>query len=207
MFAAIDSANSSEISSGDADQLASRYADQFSLHAPEIIDGAISVTVEEAQVDVTGNNLYGYFGSGPNYVPGIAASYFVPFNGDSEMFRCRPSTFSLSPPTSELGDHELTLHFTRPGEDIASTKADFDRQLSEIKQSLARLRDNCNSFNAALPSQARQQLLQRRDRLTAMAQGTQSLGIAIRRTTASAPVKPIKADPTVLAEGTKADGG
>jgi len=58
MLAAIDSADSEPISSGDADEMAQQFAQQYSLQAPTLIEGALSINVNEATIDVTGNILY-----------------------------------------------------------------------------------------------------------------------------------------------------
>jgi hypothetical protein len=51
--------------------LAKQFADQFSIDVPALIEGAISMTVDEARVNVTGDYRFGAFGPGPTFVDGI----------------------------------------------------------------------------------------------------------------------------------------
>ena len=86
MTAAIAEADAETVRTGDVEELANRYSEQFSLQAPDLIDGAISVNVEEAQVDVTGDFRFGAFGPESVHVAGIRASYYVPFQESGNFF-------------------------------------------------------------------------------------------------------------------------
>lgn len=180
MLAAIDSADSERISSGDADEMAQQLAQQYSLGAPTLVEGALSISVDEATIDVTGNILYGSFGSEKTFTQGISASYFVPFSGDAEMFDCRASRWNLSLRPVELGKSELVFTYLRTDHDVKSTKLEFDKEIVQVKQSLEWLQQDCQRFNASLPSQALERFIARKARLTQMNQGIDSLGIPIR---------------------------
>src|ERR1017187_3935224 len=64
MAAAIADADAEEIRTGDVEELAKQFSDQFSLEAPTLLEGALSITADEAQVDVTGDYRFGAFGPG-----------------------------------------------------------------------------------------------------------------------------------------------
>ena len=113
MEAEIAAANPELIRTGDVEELAKQFADRYALEAPTLIEGALSISVEEAQVDVTGNFYFGAFGPGPTYVTGIRASYHVPFSGDREMFFCAPSTRNLSMRPAEVRAQELIFAYER----------------------------------------------------------------------------------------------
>lgn len=66
---AIAEADADQIGMGDADKLAKQFADRFSLEAPTLLEGALSVTAEEVEVDVTGDIRFGAFGPEPTFVP------------------------------------------------------------------------------------------------------------------------------------------
>jgi hypothetical protein len=213
MTHAIDNADSQSIGSGDVDELSRQISERYSLAAPEIIEGAVSLAVEEASVDVTGDYRYGFFGGGPNFAPGITATYFVPFSGDGQMFKCRPSTFSTGVPVAEVGKSELKLTFTRAGQDVAATKAEFDLSLGRINEHLGWLRENCRTFNVALPGEAKRAISARRARLQQMNHGVEMLGIPIRRSPPSPRVEISRGiaaglttpEPATAAETTKYD--
>jgi hypothetical protein len=178
---ALAEADSEEIRMGDIDELAKRFADRFSLEAPMLLEGALSVTAEEAEVDVTGDIMFGAFGPEPTYVPGVRVSYYVPYSGDREMFHCAASMRNMSMPPVELGNEELTFTFERPDQNVDAIKPEFDRELSQVRQSLEWLRQDFRGFNASLPAQAREKILARRARLDQMNQGIRSLGVPIKR--------------------------
>jgi TIR domain len=181
MAMAIANADPGGIITGDVDQSVKQFSEQFSLDAPQLIEGAVSVTVNEAKVDVTGDIRFGAFGPGTHYAAGIEVSYYVPYSGEKAMFNCKPSTWSSVLPVAELGEAELKMIFARPDQDVAVTKVEFDRELSLIKQYLEWLRENCRTFNLALATQALGQIESRRSRLAQISQGVQSLGVPIRR--------------------------
>jgi hypothetical protein len=114
-------------------------------------------------------------------VTGIRAYYYVPYSGEWEMFHCAASTRSHSLPPVELGNDELTFIFERPDQDVPATKTQFDREVSQIRQSLEWLRQDFRAFNASLPAHAREKIVARKSRLAQMAEGIQSVGIPIRR--------------------------
>src|SRR5688572_7092409 len=89
---AVEDIRAEEFGATEIEDLTAAFVDRFRLDPPTLTEGAISVDVEEAQVDVTGDFSRGTFGRGPHLVPGIRASYFVPFTGDRQMFKVRPNT-------------------------------------------------------------------------------------------------------------------
>jgi TIR domain len=178
------------IRTGDVEELANRFAEQFFLEAPTLLPGALSITVEEHQVDVQGDFRFGAYGPDPNYVSGIRVCYYVPFFGEREMFGCAANARNLSLRPVEIGDHELQFAYERPDQEVGATKAEFDREISQIEETLGWLRNDCRTFNAALPAQAREKIVARKGRLAEMTQGIQSLGLPIRRAATSAPTGP-----------------
>src|ERR1700722_14757184 len=189
MTAAIEAADPEILLNVDVDALAKEYADQFSLQAPTLIDGAISVDVEEARVDVTGDYRFGSFDDEPTFVSGIQASYYVPFSGERDLFYCSGSTRNLSMRPIELGKDELKFTYERPDQDVAITKVEFEKELAQVKQTLGWLDGDFRLFNASLPGVARDAILSRKARLEQMTQGVQSLGVPIRRMATVAPAQ------------------
>lgn len=187
MRQAIDQAAPETIRNGSVDDVAQIFAAQFRVEPPALTEGAISATVDETKVDVSRDRslafMYGAFEGGPHYVPGITASFYVPFVGDAEMFKWKPSTFTTVIPAAEIKGNELLFRFVRPGEDVADTKKAFDEELSRVKQYLGWLTNDAEAFNQSLVPTARGMITQRRGRLEKLDQGTDSLGIPIRRAT------------------------
>jgi hypothetical protein len=55
MATAIADADTEAIRTGDIEELAKQFSDQFMLEAPTLIEGALSIIVDEVQVDVSGD--------------------------------------------------------------------------------------------------------------------------------------------------------
>ena len=128
------------------------------------------------------------FTHGTRSMPGIRATCFVPYRGDKALFLCQPNTFTTVLPFAEVGANELRFTFERPDQNVGATKQAFDSDLATVKQHLGWLNENAKVFNASLPSEAQQLITARRRRLAELQQGTDSLGITIRRPGAPAAV-------------------
>lgn len=201
MSTAITEADPELIRSGDAAELAKRYADDFSLKAPHLIEGATSMDAEEAKVDVTGDIRFGAFGPEPTYAFGIRVCYYVPYSGDSKLFHCAASTRSLSMRPINLGAHELKFVYERPGQDVAATEVEFQSELAQLKEVLGWLTSDFDAFNSSLAPQAKEKIVGRKARIEQMYQGVESLGVPIKRTAIAqggrpAPVRPEDAKAT-----------
>jgi hypothetical protein len=177
----IESADAAQLQEGSGDEVAERFAADFMLEAPELTEGAMSVDVAEAKVDVTGDFRYGHFGHGPHYVNGVRVTYFVPFVGDPDMFRVAPTSYTTVHPYAEIVGRELKFTFERPGEAVDETKRAFDEEFGRVKQYLGWLRENFRSFNQTLLPLTRQHVEARRSRLAGLQKSTNSLGIPVRR--------------------------
>src|SRR6266478_5728839 len=183
MVQAINGADASIVNGRPAEEVADEFVRQFHLNPPELTEGAISVDVQEAQVDVSSdpNRLF-FDHHGPFYVPGIRATYYVPFSGDAELFKCRPSSFSTSvPAVDNIDDGELVFSYERGDTNVTATKEQFERDLSVVRQHLEWVRRDSKGANEKLPTVALEYVKARQVRLREMRQGAESLGVAIRR--------------------------
>ena len=184
---AIDQEDSEVIRTGGVDALAKEFAERFAVEAPRLIEGAISLDVEEARVDVTGDFRFGAFGDEPVHVAGIRAEYYVPYEGDEQLFQCSASTINHSMRPIELRNQELVFTYERPDQDVAASNAEFEQELAQVRQSLGWLANDCKTFNASLPAHARDLIAQRRKRLEEMTTQIQGLGVTIRKTATPTP--------------------
>ena len=191
MNQAIDQATPDAIRTGTVEEVAEMFAVQFRVQTPELTEGAISASVEETKVDVSRDRslafMYGAFESGSHYVSGITATFYVPYSGDPEMFKWKPSTFTTVIPAAEIRGNELHFRFVRPGQDVAEAKKDFDGELSRAKKYLGWPTRDAQAFNQSLTPAAREAVTQRRGRLEELDHGTGSLGIPIKRAASVSP--------------------
>ena len=188
MNEAIDQAPAEQIKSREVEPLVEEFVWRFRLDAPELTEGATSVTVEEAQVDASGDFSRRFFSPGPHYMPGIRATYYVPFQGERKMFKCRPNRWTSVIPAAELGNAELLFTIDRTDQNVAATKSAFEEEVARVKEYLGWLKENADSFKQSLPETARQRIMARKARLAQMEAGVQSLGVPIRSSSGAARV-------------------
>lgn len=188
LLAAIEAHPAADIRSRSLDDLVAYFVNEFKIQAPELTEGAVSAEVEEGEVDVSGDpQRFVRDRSRPFHVPGIVATYYVPFKGDRALFECQPSTFTTSYPWAEVTDHELQFRVERADTNVAATKQAFEAELAQVRQYLEWVARDVAQFNAELPGHARSRLDRRQKRLREMDAGTEALGIPVRRAT---PVEP-----------------
>lgn len=201
MRLAIEQADAKAIRTADQEALSQEYVARFALDVPELAEGATSVEVEEAQIDVSYDpRRFVVDRDEPFYVPGIRATYYVPYRGDGQLFKCQPSTFTtVIPAVTDLRRDELVFVVERTDQNVAATKTAFEGELDRVKEYLAWVRRDAEAFNASLPQDARRWLESRRQRLAQMEKGVQSLGVPIRRSGRTAVAAPVIAPPSAPA--------
>ena len=150
---------------------------------PLVIDeSAIKVDYGDAQIDVSQRFEYAVFDRGsPTYVTGTRITFFVPFSGDPELFKCRPSTFSLNPPRGVVRGNELVFVYDRTTQDVSNIGSDFDRERQSVQQNLSRIADQVEQFNSTIRSKVSQQIGARREKLLQDRGIIEGLGFPLKR--------------------------
>jgi len=180
-----------ELRDGDEAQIRAELADRFTIEPIRYTEGAVSASAEEAQVDVSGSWKRDLMDrSRPFYVAGIRVSYFVPFTGDSQLFRFQPSTHSFHLPRAEVEGSDLAFHVTRPDTDVGATKRTFDEEFQRTKEWTAWVNQDVERFNSDIRPKIAQAVSERRARLRAVSSGANSLGIPIRSANQQATTSP-----------------
>ena len=183
------SAMRSEIDGMDDDRLLNTsvadmvwYLDEKYRIEPITLDeSGISVDQNETHIDVSGDrNRYIRDRSGPFYVSGTSNRFFVPFTGDSSLFKCQPSTYTSAPPIGTIENNKLVLHYDTTEHNAERLRNDFNRDLSEIKRYLEWIRTDVAAFNASLRTRAEEAVYRRRERILANRGLASSLGFPMR---------------------------
>jgi hypothetical protein len=164
------------------DLLAASIASELVASPLELLEDAISVGATDARVGVSDDGYGSVFDdSEPAYANGLRVSYHVPFSGDATLLKCRPSTFTLSPPSAVVQEHELTFEYERADRDVAATKPVFERDLGEIRQWLAWVNQQVSEYNSSLEPTVRSHVEHRRHDLDKAASDLSGLGYAVRQ--------------------------
>jgi hypothetical protein len=144
-----------------------RYlVEKYQLEVPALeVENAVA-DQREAMVEVSGFR-YGLDRGETRSVPGTQVTLEVPFAGDPQMFKVRPSSYNSAPPYAEIRGQSVIL--VQSGTQLSSeqVQAEFDRMLHDINQYLTWHRNDAQGFNDQLPTLAREAIEHRREKLLA----------------------------------------
>ena len=168
----------------------------------ELYEDRMQLEQSETQVDVTGSpgRDWGFpERSGPLLVPGTQAKISIPFTGDPELWKLRPSTFRTTLPFGDVSAPRadnagtLVLTLTKPHDmPQEGFKSDLDRLLNNIRFYVDNQRKDIETFNRDLPNQVRAAVNARRERLRKHEGLSEMLGIPLKPREGAAPIEPIR---------------
>ena len=164
------------------EKLCDYFVEKYSIDPLVIDESGIHIDYGDAQVDVSHRFEYAVFDqSRPTYVTGTRITFFVPFSGDAELFKCRPSTFSLNPPRGVVRGNELVFVYDRTTHDVPNIRNEFDRELQSVQQNLSRIADQVEQFNSTVRTKVSQQIGARREKLLQDRGIIEGLGFPLKR--------------------------
>jgi len=169
------------------DDLCAYLETKYRIDVPTLRREEIVADQRETKIDVSGDPHRFIRDRGQRFhVPATVVEVAIPFDGEADTFRIRPTSYTLNPPRGRLGDGVLIL--TVEGTDLAAdrVRAEIDRNLSDVESYLGALRGNSEGFNSQLPGLARAAIEQRRKKLLADRGLVASLGFKIRERESSA---------------------
>jgi hypothetical protein len=151
---------------------------KFKIEAPRLGEPHM-LQPREVDIDVSRNPLYGGR-AGTSFAKGYQVEIRVPFEGDSTLFRARPSTFTASAPLACVQHDCISFVFSAPGELNGETvKAHYERELMEVREYLARVEGQCSGFNSLLPGRVRAFVTGRKSRLLANRKAAENIGLPL----------------------------
>jgi len=98
----------------------------------------------------------------------------VPFTGERELFKLRPSTFTTNAPRAEIASNALRITVSDSG-DPAAIKGEIDSVLEKVDQYLGWHRELWAGLDEEMGREVRQRLLARREMLEKQRQSDASL--------------------------------
>lgn len=165
------------------EDLAAGLSEKYQLDPLVIRDDLAEADHVETQIDVSRDprRLPYYLESGPAYITGTRITYYVPFDGDPELFRYQPSTHQLNPPRAQIQGTELLLQYETTNHNPESIDAGFRRELGYLKQESEYLRHDLHPYNVSLKGAASQRIETRKHKLLADRGLANNLGVPLRR--------------------------
>jgi stress response protein YsnF len=106
------------------------------------------------------------------YIRGTRSVVHIPFTGDRDLFRMRPTTHNMSPPRAEVKGDEVTIVWEGRAGEIAQAKSYMDQIVGQIQTYAAWSKANVDEFNNQLKRnlagwlQSRKQHLEQNKALT-----------------------------------------
>ena len=135
----------------DIDKLIDYYESVYRYDVPVLLEDKI--TVEEQDVDIDVSNDPTRFITNRNepfYIKGTEYIYYVPFDGDPNLFHYRATTYSSLPPMGRVEGNELIISIKSLGKNADSINKTFQNELSNVKKHLSWLERDVTNFNNRL---------------------------------------------------------
>ena len=152
------------------------------MDAPRLRDGETTVDQSETKIDVSQDrDRYIRDRSQPFHIVGTAITFFVPFDGEGDLFKCQPSSYTTAPPRAKIRQGELHICYTKTDHDVERLKVEFEREVNEIKRYLEWIDNDVAAFNASLRNKAEARIKYRCEKMLKDQGLVASLGIPLRK--------------------------
>lgn len=170
MRAAVEAEPEESLKQADVDEWAAALAHHFGVACPELLaDDVWMEPVEDAKVDVSSDPDRDFRGDpysdlARNF-PGYRVVVHIPFEGEGDVFKLRPSSFTLNPPRGRVQSEELVLTIEYARDQQPDIDGRVNSFVGTVDQWLGFAHADIDSFNAGLENQARQTIAARRQRI------------------------------------------
>ncbi len=164
------------------DDLCDSLEEKYRVDVPRLVEEKTTVDQGDAQIDVSRDPLYSVQDrSRPAYITGTGITFYVPFEGDPQMFACKPSTWTTVLPRAVISGSELILRYQSISQDHEAARSYFQHSLSEIRRWLGWISADVAPHNASVRQKARTRIEARREKLLREQAMLEGLGIPLRR--------------------------
>lgn len=178
---AVDSLSETDLIATSEDELTDQLKKKFLLAVPKLFEDKAEGKVETVKVDVRHDPFRFILDkSKPVYMDDTQISYFIPFEGLSDLFAIRASRFTYNPPRGEVRGNELILRFIKGQFDLEVVKKNYETRLAEIKEHLSWLENDFKGFNDGLTGLISERIGQRKSRIQKNKTIESSLGVPLR---------------------------
>ena len=162
----INSLRENEVLNTSQEDMVKYLAEKHRINPIVIDESGIQADYGDAKIEVSGDHRRMIFDrSRPFYITGTRVTFYVPFTGDSELFKCQPSTYSLSMPRATIKTNELVFIYDLTNDQASKVADMFERDLKTTQEHVQRVTADVDNFNKALPEDAGQKLSARREKL------------------------------------------
>ena len=178
------------------------------LHIEPLVlyEESMEMEQHETQIDVSGYRDRNPFGDrGPINVQGIRVVVTVPFTGEPELWKMRPSSYQSVFPRADVREPRgnnagsIELEFQqRTDSQPEQIKQNLDSELKSIRFYVNAQKNQVEQFNNAAPDAIRKAIQARRERLKTHDGVADLLGIPMKRRDGAPSVNPIQIKRTLV---------
>ena len=177
----IDATDGNRLLNTSVDDLCDYFEDKFRIDVPVLHEDRIVVSQEETKIDVSQDPMrFIRDRSQPFYLAGTAVEVTIPFSGDSEAFKIRPTSFTTVLPSGTVNNESLVIRVAGTDLEPQQVKGEIDRRLADIKKYLEWLRGNASGFNEGIRLLAKEQINRRRQKLLSDQSLVANLGFPLK---------------------------
>lgn len=181
MIQEIDYLDSNRILNSPFEELITYFKDKYYIDPVVLYEDKIYIDQNESKINVSNDFDRDFINIGPHYVTGIKVDFFVPFNGDRNLFLCQPSTRSINPPRADIKENELVISIQKTNPDKEQMENEFKRCLDEIKIHIDRVNNAVREFNEQLEQKIRSKISSRQEKLKKDEDLANSFGFPLKK--------------------------
>jgi hypothetical protein len=182
MIHEIDQIASESLLEADPEKVAQMVVERHALTPIELKLDQITVDQADEKVDVSQDReRYIRNRSRAFMMDGTIVRFCVPFDGNPELFKYKPSTYTLNPPSGRVQGNELVLAYATTDQNATAVKSEFKRDLESICKYLSWVAGNTGHATALLHDAAEKRIAERREKLLADHKMVSELGFPVRR--------------------------
>lgn len=164
------------------DDLARYFESKFKIEVPALVTEEIVVDQRETKIDVRHDPRRWIDDRGrPVYVPGTEVEVEIPFTGEAEVFRVRPTSYTMSPPRAEVRPNALVLRISGTDLTADGVQQSINQTINEVQSHLSTLRTNTAGLNQQLFQRAKTSIESRRQKLLADRNLVGALGFKMKQ--------------------------
>lgn len=162
----IDSLDSNRLLNSPVDELVNYFIEKFSIEPIVLHEDKISTDQSESQIDVSRDpNRFFFDRDKPFFITGTKIDFYIPYEGDSTLYSCRPSHYTVNPPQADIKDTDLVLSFQVTDHDSEKIKKEFEGRLDTIKMHLTHINNSVVEFNSQLDQKIRARISSRQEKV------------------------------------------
>ncbi|MFQ5714940.1 MAG: hypothetical protein ACE5GU_12990 [Candidatus Scalinduaceae bacterium] len=186
----------------DDDTLTEHVFSKMEILHIELFEDDKEMEQQETQIDVSHDIMRGVFDrSRPCLIPGLQITVSIPFTGDTNLWKCKPSTYTLNPPRAQVQTDyrdtnrgHLNLVFRKPSDTVGDGQAirnELCTAIRDIQTWLGYIRKDVEAHNKQLESTIRQAISARRDRLKTHGKVLEALDIPLKKKAGAPDMRPL----------------